>query len=347
MIWRVMRSRLVAALVGVSLVSLALRSPVFAAEATKPAALVPAAEPASKAAGLVPAVRVAHATQATMLAATRAGARIVAVGDHGVVLLSDDGGKSFRQAQQVPVDVTLTAVSFADAQQGWAVGHAGVVLHTADGGETWALQRSDLQNDRPLFAVKFFDAKRGVAVGLWSLVLVTDDGGVTWQTVQPPVPEGAKKADLNLLGLFTDAQGRVYATAERGMLARSDDQGRSWTYLRSGYAGSFWTGLGLADGTLLAAGLRGSLYCSSDEGRSWTRIETNSKSSITALAQVGSEVIAVGLDGLVLRSTDGGASFKTELRADRVSLTALSTGADGRPLLFSRQGLVAAGESRK
>jgi photosystem II stability/assembly factor-like uncharacterized protein len=291
----------------------------------------------------VAAQRVAHATQATLLAAARAGRRIVAAGDHGVVLLSDDDGKSFRQAKQVPVDCTLTALSFVDERQGWAAGHAGVVLHTEDGGETWALQRSEPQVDRPLFAIHFFDARRGVAVGLWSLILVTDDGGAHWQAVQPPVPEGAKKADLNLLGLFADAKGRLYATAERGMLARSDDLGRHWSYLTSGYKGSFWTGLALADGTLLAAGLRGSLYRSGDDGRSWVRIDARSTSSITALALAGNEVIGVGLDGLLLRSRDGGASVSSEVRSDRLSLTALAVAADGRPVLFSRQGLVPAG----
>jgi photosystem II stability/assembly factor-like uncharacterized protein len=308
---------------------------------------VPAAEANKASAVLVPAKRVAHAAQATMLSATRAGARIVAVGDHGVVLLSDDNGKAFRQAQKVPVDVTLTSVSFVDDKLGWAAGHAGVVLHSGDGGETWALQRSDLQNDRPLFALKFFDARHGVAVGLWSLVLRTDDGGASWQTVPLPVPEGAKKADLNLLGLFSDAKSRLYATAERGMLARSDDQGRTWSYLASGYKGSFWAGLALADGTLLAAGLRGSLYRSTDEGRSWTRVATQSKSSITALASAGREVIGVGLDGLLLRSADGGVSVTTEVRADRVSLTALVVAGDDQPVLFSRRGVVAAGETRK
>jgi hypothetical protein len=38
-------------------------------------------------------------------------------------------GRQWRQAS-VPVSVTLTAVSFATPQLGWAVGHAGVVLHT-------------------------------------------------------------------------------------------------------------------------------------------------------------------------------------------------------------------------
>ncbi len=54
-------------------------------------------------------------------------------GERGIVLLSDDAGVSWRQAK-VPVSVSLTAVQFVDAEQGWAVGHLGVVLHTQDGG---------------------------------------------------------------------------------------------------------------------------------------------------------------------------------------------------------------------
>nr|WP_316640299.1 YCF48-related protein [uncultured Roseateles sp.] len=293
---------------------------------------------------LVPAQRVAHAGQALLLASARAGDRLVLVGEHGVVMLSDDGGRSFRQAGTVPVDSTLTGVSFADARQGWAVGHWGVILATRDGGETWTLQRSDVSTDRPLFAVHFLDAQRGVAVGLWSLVLVTEDGGAHWQAVTPPAPEGATKADLNLLGLFADARGRVYATAEKGMLLRSDDGGQHWRYLATGYKGSFWTGLATAEGSLLAAGLRGSLYRSTDEGRSWARLETGAKASITGMAAVGTALVAVGADGLVLRSVDGGASFSATPRADRLPLTSVIASRDGRAVMTSRQGIVSDGQ---
>lgn len=287
-----------------------------------------------------PAIRAGNATQAMMLAAGRAGERIVAVGDRGIALLSDDGGTSHRQAKSVPIDVPLTSVSFADDKRGWAVGHWGVVLHTTDGGENWSLQRSDAKQDRPLFAVHFFDGNNGVAVGLWSLVLVTENGGRTWQTIEMPIPPGATKADLNLFALFVDARGRLFAAAEKGMVLRSDDRGRSWIYLSTGYKGSFWTGLSPSDGTLLAAGLRGSLYRSTDDGRTWTQVDTQSKSSITTLGRIGGDIVGVGLDGLVLRSSDGGASFRTEVRADRVSLTAMSAATDGRLVLYSRQGVV-------
>lgn len=287
-----------------------------------------------------PAARVAQAARAGLLASAHAGGRLVAVGEHGVVMLSDDQGRSFRQARDVPMDVTLTSVSFADERHGWAVGHWGAILTTADGGETWTVQRKDTQSDRPLFAVQFFDARNGVAVGLWSLVLVTSDGGATWRDVVLTPPEGAKKADLNLLGLFADDRGRIYAAAERGMVLRSDDRGATWTYAATGYKGSFWTGLALPGGVLLAAGLRGSLYRSADEGRSWTRIDTASKSSITAMAARDGAIVAVGLDGLVLRSRDGGATFSSDVRPDHAALTAVAMTPNGRTIFFSRQGVL-------
>lgn len=296
----------------------------------------PAAEPIVQ-----PAAHLPQAAQAGLLASASAGRRIVAVGERGVVMLSDDEGRHFRQAGRVPMDVTLTSVSFADERQGWAVGHWGVVLATQDGGESWSVQRQDVRHDRPLFAVHFFDGQHGVAVGLWSLVLVTADGGVSWREVTPGPPEGAKKADLNLLGLFADEHGTLYAAAERGMVLRSDDRGASWTYATTGYKGSFWTGLALPGGVLLAGGLRGSLYRSVDDGRSWVRVETGSKSSITALAARGQRVVAVGLDGLVLTSTDAGATFRADMRADHAALTGVAMLADQRQVYFSRQGVVA------
>lgn len=296
---------------------------------------------------VVPAVRVAHATQAEMLAATRAGDRIVAVGDHGIVLLSDDDGKSHRQAKSVPIDAALTSVSFVDAKVGWAGGHWGVVLHTEDGGESWTRQRLETSQDRPLFAIHFFDANTGVAVGLWSLVLVTQDAGKSWQKVDMPIPEGAKKADLNLFSLFVDAKGRLFAAAEKGVVLRSDDRGQHWEYLRTGYNGSFWTGLVTADGTIVVAGLRGSMYRSTDDGRSWARVDTKTKSSITNLVRVVGDIVGVGLDGLVLRSQDGGATFKTDIRSDRSSLTAIAINRKGQTVLYSERGVVASDNSAK
>ncbi len=307
-------------------------------------ALLPAtgygAAPAAWPPGLRPAVRTAHAAQAGMLAMARAGTRVVAVGAHGVVLLSDDQGKHWRQAARVPLDVTLTAVSFAGEREGWAVGHAGVVLHTRDGGEEWEIQRSAPEEDRPLFGVHFFDAEHGVAVGLWSLVLTTSDGGRQWRARQPDAPPGAKRADLNLLGLFAGPGGALYAAAEKGYVLHSADRGLNWNYLATGFKGSLWSGTALRDGGLLVGGLRGALYHSGDAGRNWLRIDTGSTASITSVVRTdsGRGVLAVGQDGLTLRSTEDGAAPQLSYRTDRLPLSAALPHAGFAPPLMSVRG---------
>lgn len=288
----------------------------------------------------VPAVPSSNANQAMMLGVTQAQDRVVAVGDHGVVLLSDDHGRNFRQAQTVPLSAPLTSVSFADADHGWAVGHWGAVLATIDGGEHWTIQRLSSEEDRPLFAVHFFDTHRGVAVGLWSLVLTTDDGGATWIEQSLPAPPGSPRADLNLISLFADGRDRLYATAERGMLLRSDDRGHSWHYLNTGYDGSLWSGAVLPDGELLVGGQRGKLLRGSADGSSWKRIPLKSRSSITTIRVLGRQVLAAGLDGLLVSSGDGGRTFKEERTAEGVSITAVLADNPERTLFFSRRGVI-------
>jgi photosystem II stability/assembly factor-like uncharacterized protein len=279
------------------------------------------------------------AAQATMLGSTWAGPRAVAVGDHGVVLLSDDRGTRWRQARSVPVSFTLTSVSFIDARNGWAVGHGGSILATTDGGENWQLQRTSLQEDRPLFAVHFFDAHHGVTVGLWGLVLTTDDGGAHWQKQKLEAMPGGKRADLNLLALFTDARGVLYATAERGQVLRSDDRGHSWQYAATGYKGSLWSGVALPGGPLLVGGQRGTLLRSDDEGRSWKQLPLATKSSITTIIASTRGVTLVGLDGLIARSADA-QTFTTTPRPDGVAITSALATSDAQTLLFSRRGIV-------
>lgn len=297
---------------------------------------------ATTAADVVPALRVqaaertAGATHTMMLAAVRAGRRLVAVGERGVVLLSDDDGKSFRQAQAVPVSSTLTGVWFSNEKTGWAVGHWGAILRTVDAGETWVAQRSDLETDQPLFGVYFKDEKEGWAVGLWSLMLHTTDAGQTWTPVALPPPAGAKKADRNLYAIFADQKGALFVACEQGRVLRSANGGVTWSYAETGYPGSFWTGVALHDGTLLVGGLRGTIYRSANGGDSWSVVATPYKSSITGMTQLADRtIVTVGLDGATLSSHDDGVTFTGIQRPNRETLTAVAATGAGRPVVFS------------
>lgn len=290
----------------------------------------------------MPAHAWAAPTHMTLLDATRAGSRIVAVGEHGVIILSDDDGRTWRQAHRVPVAATLSAVTFTDARHGWAVGQWGAILATSDGGETWEKQRIDTAVDQPLFSVIFTSAQDGLAVGLWSLMLSTHDGGRTWTRIRLPKPPGGGKADRNLYHIFADHQGALYMVAEQGTVLRSSDSGANWTYLETGGNGSLWAGVATPDGRIVVGGLLGSLFQSSDGGATWAPLNSGTKSSITDLVAMGSGLIGVGLDGLMLTQRADGSSFEITQRPDRATLTAAVPDAAGKPILFSQDGVLAA-----
>ncbi|MBJ9751922.1 WD40/YVTN/BNR-like repeat-containing protein [Burkholderia cepacia] len=279
-------------------------------------------------------------THMMLMDATRAGSRIVAVGEHGIVLLSDDDGKTWRQARRVPVSATLSAVSFADAKHGWAVGQWGAILATDDGGDTWVTQRLDTSVDQPLFSVLFTNAQDGIAVGLWSLMLQTHDGGKTWSRTTLAKPPGGGKADRNLYHVFADAAHALYIVSEQGTVLKSADGGANWRYLSTGGKGTLWAGVALPDGRVVVGGLLGSLYQSSDGGASWTAVDSRTRSSITGLSAAGDGLVGVGLDGLVLKQRAGTPTVEVAQRPDRATLTAALPGKGGNPILFSQDGVL-------
>lgn len=116
--------------------------------------------------------------------------------------------------------------------------------------------------------------------------------------------------------------------------------GKNWRYLDTGYEGTLWSGAVLADGRLLLGGQRGTLLQGSADGKAFRRVPTQGKGSVTSIAVAGARVLAVGLDGLKVRSRDGGNSFQEAPSADGLSLTAALFNADGTPLLFSRRGVM-------
>lgn len=287
-----------------------------------------------------PAVRTPYASKGSILAATFAGKRIVAVGDHGIVMLSDDDGASYHQAVNVPTRATMTSVSFVSDKEGWAAGHWGTVLHTIDGGDNWTIERQDTTTDQPLLSVLFSDDQNGIITGIWSLALRTKDGGKSWAPIKIPAPPGAGKSDANLYRLFAGKKGMLYIAAEQGIVYRSEDSGDTWELVPSGYKGSFWTGLTTDDDSILVAGLQGKVYRSTDEGKSWAPVDTGETASITGLAQAADGTIyGVGLEGMTIMSKDHGQSFTHVQRGDRLPMTTLLVNQRGEPILFSKEGV--------
>lgn len=277
------------------------------------------------------------AAESLLLAAARAGRRVVAVGEYGNVLLSEDDGKSWRQAKSVATTTTLTAVHFLDAERGWAVGHGGVVAATRDGGETWTVLDGKASGPDVLFSIRMVGPDRGLAVGSYGRAIRTIDGGRRWEEIELASGEDGERHLNQIIG---GAGGVLLVAAEGGTVFRSVDGGSTWQVVRTPYKGSLWGGLALADGAILIYGMRGKLLRSDDAGRSWTEIPSGTDQSLTGACQSpAGTIVIVGLGGAVGVSDDGGRTFATRIRPERTSHSAVVCNTDRTAIVLGAQGV--------
>lgn len=307
----------------------------------------------------------ALAAKGPVNALARAGSRIVAVGQRGHILVSDDAGKSWQQAA-VPVSSDLVAVHFPSAQQGWAVGHDGVVLHTNDSGKTWVKQLdgrmagqrmaayyAELASsgalgsaeesaklvdeaksiasqgaENPFLDVWFADEKNGFVVGAFNLIFRTADGGQSWE------PWFHRTANPNRLHLYAIRQLKagLFIVGEQGLVMKLDPAGGRFTALDTAYRGTFF-GVAGSGPAVLVFGLRGNVYRSSDGGASWAKLQTGLQEGVTAAATCpDGRLVLASQSGRLLRGDDGAAQFRMLKLAQPVPASTVLCG-DGEDVL--------------
>ena len=304
------------------------------------------AAPAQAQSPAEPGVRYAIESQkaatSLLLDIAHAGKRLVAAGDRGHILYSDDGGASWTQAK-VPTRQLLTAVYFADDKHGWAVGHDALILGTTDGGQTWTQQYENREGEVPLLDVWFENAQHGFATGAYGVLLETTDGGENWEDVADRL-DNEDGFHLNAIAEIPGSG--LFIVGEMGGMFRSADMGETWERVESPYQGSFFGVVGGGEpGVIVAFGLRGNLFRSTDFGDSWQAIELldDGDAVESGLADgnrlADGRIVVVGHGGTVLSSEDDGQSFKLFSRPDRRSLSGVVGNSDGNLVLVGQSGV--------
>ena len=296
------------------------------------------------------------AAKSLLIDLARAGPRVFAVGERGHVLHSADEGRTWTQVQ-VPGSANLTAIYFADDKHGWAVGHAELILRTADGGDSWQRVHLAPENQQPVLDVWFADSERGLAVGAYGVIYASTDGGRIWTEVpfEPEPLDGVTQVeadaedmeaevdlgfDFHLNAIVRGPGQRLYLGAEAGRIFRSDDDGATWRELPSPYDGSFYGILPLDGDALLAFGLRGNLFRSEDGGMTWSAIPTGTVALLNSAARIGADSIIIGgMAGVLLVSGDGGRSFSLSQQEDRRAISAVMPTADGQLIVAGEGGV--------
>ncbi|MBU2712876.1 YCF48-related protein [Zooshikella harenae] len=265
--------------------------------------------------------------------------RLVAVGDRGHILYSDDNGNTWQQAK-VPTRQLLTAVYFVSAKQGWAVGHDALILATTDGGQTWQQQYKNLTTEAPLLDVWFSSEFEGFAVGAYGQILRTSNGGKSWEDWSDHI-ENEEEFHFNSITGLKDKREMVIA-GEAGIVYYSDNQGMTWQRLESPYEGSLF-GV-IANGTphgFVAFGLRGHVFRYDGSLNSWSTIPTHTEQSLFGGQYiVDGRLVLAGNGGVWLISHDYGQQFNLHKQSDRKLVSGITETADGNYILVGQGGIV-------
>ena len=269
----------------------------------------------------------------------RAGERLVAVGDFGVVLFSDDEGGEWQQAS-VPVTTLLTSVFFTTPETGWITGHDGVLLYSDNAGEEWTLFFDG--NDINRLKTEFLESRLASLTdeAMAEDPFLEEDLAFALEDAEFAQEEGPENPLLNIwfqneytgymlgaygLALKTDDAGQNWSfishelpnpdqfhlnaitalgdsliiAGEAGLLMRSDEQGNSWYELPSPYGGSFFDVIAHQT-SLFALGLRGHLFMSEDGGLGWQEIPVDTTVSFMGGFSDGETLAIAGLGGTLL-----------------------------------------------
>lgn len=295
-----------------------------------------------------------RAPEALLLDITKAGERLVVTGERGIILYSDDNGSSWQQAN-VPSIQMLTGIHFIDEQLGWAVGHDGLILVSADGASNWRVQRDGLSVQHQADLEMREKAHRNIRELEQALGTASDE-------IRPELELGLEDAQLDLedaeLTLsepvftsplmdvwFQDAD-RGWAVGAFGTIVATTDGGEHWVTQRQQLDNPdefhLNTVIGDGNGRVFIAGEGGVMFRSLDSGRSWESLEPFYEGSWFAAVYSAQydALLLFGLRGNIYRSTDFGATWEMVPNKRHMTLAGGNTSARGDIVLAGSVGTV-------
>ena len=193
----------------------------------------------------------------------------------------------------------FTAINSKDR---WAVGAAGEIIATTDGGKTWWSQNSPVSSD--LYSVGFVNRHLGFAVGDGGVFLRTTNGGHSW--VQRSI---GTSVNLRRIKFYNPRKGII--AGEGGFIARTENRGLSWSIESSGVTENLHSVSYSSAQRAWAVGQSGRVMRTTNGGKTWSAQTSNTTRRLKSIhMQRGTNRgVAVGAEGRVIKTTDGGETW--------------------------------------
>lgn len=199
----------------------------------------------------------------------------------------------------LPQGNDLNGVSFVDDNLGLAVGNAGMILKTTDGGQSWTILESNTRED--LLAVSYVDANVAYVSGTSRTIMKTTDGGISWTNLNTGMIYNITFRCVH----FVNTQ--IGWMGGGNYMLKTLDGGNSWSLYRQYDPFDIYNIFALSADRCFWVGF-GGINRTTNGGQSWTSASgvpyAYSYNDIFFINQ--NEGWTVGDGGVLLKTTDGG-----------------------------------------
>ncbi|RQO66290.1 hypothetical protein DBR43_29120 [Pedobacter sp. KBW06] len=236
--------------------------------------------------------------------------RIIAVGNNGKILLSDNDGKDWKVINSGVSD-SFSKIQMTDERTGYIIGYYGTILKTENGGDSWFPISSPDMAYPYLNNFQFYSSLIGFAFGENKLYK-TIDGGKTWKKMNANF-----SSDRPYSAAFTD-ENNGFICGSGKLLTRTKDGGVTWeriTIADPGYNSAFNAITFVNSKTGYMTSSSGIVQKTIDGGNTWTKAGTYTDGSVTRINFTDEQngYILSGFNGSSLyKTTDGGQSWSLE-----------------------------------
>ena len=215
-----------------------------------------------------------------------------------------------------------------EGENGIAVGDAGVVMRSGDGGDSWQRQAGFTQ-------AALLDVNCGPGAQF-----IVGQEGLVYRREGDGFRQLDSGSDQRLLAVTSNEDGLVFAVGGFGTVLRSTDNGESWEALSfdweailNDFLEPHIYAVDIADdGAITIAGEFALVMRSTDGGDNW-EVANMGEASIFGMHLLNGRGFAVGQDGSVLLTEDGGASWAPVSVPSGANLLDVWTGGDGRVVI--------------
>lgn len=233
---------------------------------------------------------------------------------------SADGGKTWTRIDGIPkseerANITAIAIDPKNSRTMYATGHGIGVAKSVDGGSTWMAKGKGLGGaSTETFAIDAHDSNKLYVWVLGDGLYRSDDAAESWRRVD----DGPKRQEIRSLVSLDAPTGMggiwLYAGTDIGVV-KSPDCFCGWDRLPNAGLPDKQRVYSLSADprkpSTLFAGLRAGVFKTVDGGKIWRQITNSVSDAVVAVHPTHPDtVFAVGDDGTLILSEDGGESWR-------------------------------------